>query len=187
VLLWRTFTRLHTLFIRLGTLPRGRVQRLDELAAQVKKRTIESFKTTHTSCVGNLFAYQTDACGNSSVYHDANDIPTLFASEWGFASTPDEIQTWRNTMTFGLSPANTQGYCNESPYDGLGSVHSPGAWPLGYFHALAYAALTDDSLQCKVHGQRWQQPCSGTARFPKLSIQRQHGALAKLGSAGPAR
>lgn len=146
VLLWRTFIRLHDLFKRLGTFPKGQGQPLDQKAAQVKTVTIDSFKTTHTSCAGNLFAYLTDACGGFAVYHDGNDIPTLLALEWEFAFTPDELQIWHNTMKFGLSPANTDGYCNKGPYDGLGSVHSPGAWTLGYFQALAYAALSNDTL-----------------------------------------
>jgi hypothetical protein len=145
VLLWRTFTRLDTLFIGLGALPKDQRHRLDELAAQVKEKTIESFTTTHTSGVGKLFAYQTDANGKYFCYHDGNDIPTLRVYEWSFVSTADEVQTWHNTMKFGLSPANTKGYCNESPYDGLGSVHSSGTWTLGIFQALAYAASTNDT------------------------------------------
>lgn len=47
-------------------------------------------------------------------------------------------------MDFGLSPSNTDGYSNTGLYSGLGSMHSPGAWTLGYFQKLAYAAQLDD-------------------------------------------
>jgi hypothetical protein len=47
-------------------------------------------------------------------------------------------------MRFGLSPANEKGYCSQNPYGGLGSVHSPGAWTLGCFQELAYAAFLND-------------------------------------------
>jgi meiotically up-regulated gene 157 (Mug157) protein len=146
VLLWRTFTRLHELFVRLGIPRDSQTSRLGDLAADLKERTMRSFTSSHPSCAGNLFAYLTDGCGNFTFYHDGNDIPTSFAHEWGFVSTTDEICTWKNTMAFGLSPANTDGYCNESPYGGLGSVHSPGAWSLGYYQELAYAAATENVL-----------------------------------------
>ncbi|RYP75070.1 hypothetical protein DL770_007481 [Monosporascus sp. CRB-9-2] len=78
-------------------------------------------------------------------YHDANDVPTLFAVEWKFVETPNQITTWMNTMDFGLSPLNERGFCAEGPYKGLGSQHSPGPWVLGYFQELAYAASVDDA------------------------------------------
>jgi hypothetical protein len=144
ILMWRTFTRLHDLFLRSKIPPVEHTLRLDVMAAQLKERTVQSFTTTHPSCVGNLFAYLTDGNGHHDCYHDGNDVPTAFASDWGFASTPSEIAAWKATMEFALSPANAKGFCNESPYGGLGSVHSPGAWTLGYFQELAYAASNND-------------------------------------------
>jgi meiotically up-regulated gene 157 (Mug157) protein len=144
VLLWRTFTRLYELFQRLQLSTSDAVQHLGEVAAQLKERTIQSFKSPHLKHTGDLFAYLTDGYGNVIFYHDGNDIPTALAHEWGFVSTSEEISIWKATMEFALSPANTAGYCNESPYGGLGSVHSPGAWVLGYFQELAYAASIDN-------------------------------------------
>jgi hypothetical protein len=144
VLLWRTFTRLHELFARLKTPLDEQTSQLDVAAAQLKKRTIEAFKTTPSGSDRPLFAYLTDGCGNHTFYHDGNDVPTFFARDWGFVSSPREVSTWKATMEFALSPANEKGYCNGSPYGGLGSVHSPGAWTLGYFQEMAYAACTNN-------------------------------------------
>jgi meiotically up-regulated gene 157 (Mug157) protein len=91
-----------------------------------------------------MFAYLTDGRGKYTFYHDANDVPTLFAQEWDFVPIPEDLAIWTNTMRFGLSPANEKGFCSEIPYGGLGSVHSPGAWTLGYFQELAYAAFLSD-------------------------------------------
>jgi hypothetical protein len=144
VLLWRTFTRLHELSMHLGLPLDSEATRLDDMAADIKERIMRLFVSSHPSCAGRMFAYLTDGHGNFTFYHDGNDIPTFFALEWGFVSSPEEIATWKHTMEFGLSPANKDGYCNESPYGGLGSVHSPGAWSLGYFQELAYAASSNN-------------------------------------------
>ena len=143
VLLWRTFTRLHALYARLGIPLGGQTQQLDNVATEIKERTMQSFTATHPRCGRRMFAYLTNGYGKSKFYHDANDVPTLFAHKWGFVSTPEEVSVWRNTMDFSLSPGNTRGYCY-GPYGGLGSVHSPGAWTLGYFQELAYTAVTNN-------------------------------------------
>jgi len=144
VLLWRTFTRLHRLFALLDVLQGPQSLHLDIVAVEIRARTIESFSATRLECGNLMFAYLTDGHGNYTFYHDANDVPTLFAKEWDFVSSPEETATWTNTMRFGLSPANERGYCSDGLYAGLGSVHSPGAWTLGYFQELAYAALGND-------------------------------------------
>lgn len=145
VLLWSTFTRLHQLHVRLGQTSTNQAQWLSKIAEQVKARTTQAFTARHPS-YGVLFAYLTDGYGKFTFYHDANDVPTAFAKEWAFVSSPDEISIWESTMKFGLSSANETGYCNESPYGGLGSVHSPGAWTLGYFQELFYAASSNNVL-----------------------------------------
>ncbi|KAH7406471.1 Six-hairpin glycosidase-like protein [Phaeosphaeria sp. MPI-PUGE-AT-0046c] len=143
VLLWRTFTRLYQLHLLLGQASDNQAQWLFKLAAQVKERAMQAFIARHPSH-GLLFSYLTNGHGESTFYHDANDIPTAFAKEWAFVSSPDEISIWKSTMSFGISSANKNGYCNEVPYGGLGSVHSPGAWTLGYFQELSYAAFAND-------------------------------------------
>ncbi|RYO82063.1 hypothetical protein DL766_010145 [Monosporascus sp. MC13-8B] len=115
------------------------------MATDTRDRTLRFFTTHHLHNGKSMFAYLIDGHGEHTFYHDANDVPTLFAAEWKFVETPDQITTWRNTMDFGLSPSNERGFCAEGPYGGLGSQHSPGAWVLGYFQELAYAALVDDA------------------------------------------
>jgi len=141
VLLWRTFTRLYELHVRLGEASTAQAQWLFETAEQVKHRTMQAFTANHP-CYGPVFAYLTDGHGKSTFYHDANDIPTAFANEWAFVTTPDEVSIWKSTMDFGFSSANENGFCSDVPYGGLGSVHSPGAWTLGYFQELSYATFT---------------------------------------------
>lgn len=143
VLLWRTFTRLHQLHLRLGQPSTDQAQWLSKTAKEVKDHTMQAFAAKHPRH-GLLFAYLTDGRGKSTFYHDANDIPTAFANEWAFVTTPDEVSIWKRTMEFGFSSANESGFCNDIPYGGLGSVHSPGAWTLGYFQELFYASSTND-------------------------------------------
>lgn len=146
VLLWRTFLRLSNLFDHIKSPYSFRTQHLKTEASKLREKCIKSFTFAQPETEKIVFAYLVDGTGQRTFYHDANDVPTLFALEWGFVSTPDEISIWKNTMEFGLSPANKDGYCSEEPYGGLGSVHSPGAWPLGYFQELAYAAQGNDTL-----------------------------------------
>lgn len=93
-----------------------------------------------------LFAYATDLQGTYRFYHDANDLPTVLAPLWGFCSVDDPI--WRATMEFAFSPANEGGYYFGSA-GGLGSVHTPGAWPLGDVQELLYARMTEDSQRAR--------------------------------------
>lgn len=144
VLLWRTFTRLHRFFARLGVLQGSQSLQLNTAAIVLRKRSIKAFSATRPECGRPMFAYLTDGHGKYTFYHDANDIPTLFAPDWEFVSTPDELAAWTNTMRFAFSSANEKGYCSEGPYGGLGSVHSPGSWTLGYYQELAYAASLND-------------------------------------------
>jgi len=60
-------------------------------------------------------------------YHDANDLPTVFAPAWGFCGADDPV--WRATIAFAWSTAN-DGYF-AGALGGLGSLHTPHPWPLG--------------------------------------------------------
>lgn len=84
-------------------------------------------------------AYATDL---SSVrwYHDANDVPTVLAPRWGLGVP---VETWRATMELAFSRHNPEGFVN-GPRGGLGSIHTPGAWPLGDAQELMYAAWVGD-------------------------------------------
>jgi meiotically up-regulated gene 157 (Mug157) protein len=91
-----------------------------------------------------MFAYLTDGAGEHIFYHDANDIPTLFALDWGFLSTSSLLSAWNNTMKFGNSALNKGGYYANGAFGGLGSVHTKGPWPLGYAQEFVYASLIGD-------------------------------------------
>ncbi|KAL6704440.1 hypothetical protein ACN47E_008184 [Coniothyrium glycines] len=142
VLLWRTFTRLGALFARIGAT--NDAKHSQQIAEKLHQRTMEAFTYKDTTTGEATFAYLTDGHGRHHHYHDANDVVTFFAREWGFLCSAADLRTWCNTMKFGLSSANKEAYCSELPYGGLGSVHSPGAWTLGYFQELAFAAWKED-------------------------------------------
>ncbi|MFQ5594014.1 MAG: glycoside hydrolase family 125 protein, partial [Anaerolineae bacterium] len=93
-----------------------------------------------------LFAYATDLQGTYRFYHDANDLPAVLAPLWGFCSADDPI--WRATMDFAFSPANAGGYY-PGPAGGLGSVHTPGPWPLGDVQEFLYARLVGDDQRAQ--------------------------------------
>jgi uncharacterized protein len=154
VLLWRTFTQLAGLCVKLGGIPGLKEENISSLAADLRSRSLNAFLATHPGRKKRIFAYLTNGTDQCTFYHDANDVPTLFAPEWGFLETPDELSAWENTMDFALSPHNSLGFCSEGPYHGLGSVHSPGSWVLGYFQELGYALATD---RMDIAGDVWKR------------------------------
>ena len=140
VLLWHTLRRLAPLNARLAFTSLDLVGLADSIRAAVWQHMVAEHQ--HEP----LFAYATDLRGTYRFYHDANDFPTVLAPSWGFCCADDPI--WRATMAFAFSPANQGGYY-PGPLGGLGSVHTPGAWPLGDVQELIYARLTGDDA-------RWQ-------------------------------
>lgn len=84
-------------------------------------------------------AYATDL-STSRWYHDANDVPTVLAPRWGLDIPLD---LWEATLEMAFSTANADGFA-PGPVGGLGSVHTPGAWPLGDAQELMFAAWTGD-------------------------------------------
>lgn len=144
VLLWYTYTRLSGLFRSLGPSRDADAERTSALAAQVRTAALQHFLTTDPATGEPIIAYLTDGAGQHTLYHDANDIPTIFAPTWGFLETPAQTQAWRNTMRFALSARNARGYASGGAFEGLGSVHSAGPWPLGYFQELMFADATRD-------------------------------------------
>ncbi|KIV99699.1 uncharacterized protein PV09_08632 [Verruconis gallopava] len=145
VLLWHTFSRLHRLLDTIGLKSISSRLDLNEVAQDIRRLTIHHFQTTNNQTGRSLFAYLTNGVDKATLYHDANDIPTLFAPAWNFVHTEEEYQLWKNTMEFGLSQNNEKGYFVGEPFGGLGSVHTPGPWPLGYFQEFVYAQLTNSS------------------------------------------
>lgn len=98
----------------------------------------------------SLFAYAVDLAGNRRLYHDANDLPTALAASWGFCTADDPV--WRATMAFAFSPDNS-GW-TPGRYGGLGSDHTPGAWPLGDVQELAYRHAVGDVVGERLVTQR---------------------------------
>lgn len=136
VLLWYTLTRLQRLSLRLsldGT-------PFEELAAAVRTAATAAFAVDGPE--GRHFAYAVDLAGRSLRYHDANDLPTVLAPLWGFCGRDDPL--WQATMRFAFSVANQAGYF-PGPFGGLGSVHTPGPWPLGDVQELVYARIVGDA------------------------------------------
>jgi len=75
-----------------------------------------------------------DLDGRHRLYADANDLPTAFAPAWRFC--PATSPSWHNTMRFAFSPANPA--WSPGAHAGLGSMHTPGTWPLGDVQAMAW-------------------------------------------------
>ena len=142
VLLWYTLCRIVTVFRALGT-PRGLdMDRLQLLANELRTASLEHFIREDKKSGEMRIAYLVDGQNQKTFYHDANDIPTVFAVDWKFLTAQREIEAWRNTMEFAISKNNWLGYSGGGPFAGLGSVHSNGPWPLGYFQELLYAQIS---------------------------------------------
>ena len=140
ILLWHTLRQLASLndrhtFTELDLAP---------LAEAVRAAVLQHFASQYGGI--QLFAYATDLHGNYHFYHDANDWPVLLAPLWRFCRTDDAL--WRATIDFAFSPANNGGYY-PGPAGGLGSVHTPGAWPLGDAQEYLYARLIGDGARAE--------------------------------------
>ncbi|AJY74793.1 glycoside hydrolase family 125 protein [Paenibacillus beijingensis] len=112
---------------------------LPEMARRVKQDTLDCFVTVHQG--RQLFAYLSDLKGNFQLYHDANDLPTVYAPVWRFCGADDPA--WIQTMEFAFTEDNKGGYYG-GIYGGLGSVHTPHPWPLGDGQELLYSLLVRD-------------------------------------------
>ncbi|RQW09651.1 glycoside hydrolase family 125 protein [Paenibacillus rhizophilus] len=135
VLVWHTLTSLAKLnetfsFTSLELL---------EMARSVKRDTLDCFVAPHGD--RELFAYLSDLKGSFQLYHDANDLPTVYAPIWGFCNSNDP--RWMNTIEFAFSKENKGGFY-DGKFGGLGSVHTPHPWPLGDGQELLYSLLIGD-------------------------------------------
>jgi uncharacterized protein len=130
LLLWRTLDRLGAAAPALGL----RAEPLARLAEEVRQAVRDRFD------LGGRFAYAIDGSGQALDYHDANDLPTTFAPLWGFCDVDD--RAWLGTMRFAFSRANSAWAPGD--FGGLGSVHTPGAWPLGDVQEYLAAGLRHD-------------------------------------------
>jgi hypothetical protein len=111
----------------------------DVHAAEVRDATLRHFASE------GRFAYAIAGpeAGNARHYHDANDLPFVFAPGWGFCSVDDS--RWLATIDFAWSIAN-EGYF-AGTLAGLGSVHTPHPWPLGDLQEIVIARATNDSAR----------------------------------------
>lgn len=140
VLLWHTLRQLAALAARWPFTRRD----LAGLARAIQAATRQHLVAEYQERL--LFAYAADLQGTYRFYHDANDMPAVLAPLWGFCAADDPI--WRATMDFAFSPANAGGYY-AGPAGGLGSVHTPGPWPLGDVQEFLYARLAGDDLRAR--------------------------------------
>lgn len=144
ILLWYALRRLADVFNSLNAQSPYTSEVLQLLADDIHRTTIQHFVIgSKDGSNKSKIAYLVDGQGKYTFYHDGNDIPTVFATKWGFISTRGEFNAWRNTMDFALSEENRQGYSSGGPFAGLGSVHSTGPWSLGYFQEMLYYAITE--------------------------------------------
>ncbi|MDQ5852995.1 MAG: glycoside hydrolase family 125 protein, partial [Chloroflexota bacterium] len=135
ILTWRTFHALAELraHVQFTTLD------LAGMAEQVRQDVYRHMIATHAGRA--LFAYLTNLRGDYRLYHDANDLPTVLAPQWGFCAAGDPV--WQATMAFAFSPDNEGGFY-AGRYAGLGSVHTPHPWPLGDIQEMLVAQLLGD-------------------------------------------
>ena len=91
---------------------------------------------------GDLYAYAVrGAKGEGAVrYHDANDLPTVFAPGWRFCRASDP--RWRATIAFAWSAEN-RAFVN-GRLGGLGSVHTLHPWPLGDLQDIVIGRVLHD-------------------------------------------
>jgi len=106
-------------------------------AAEVKAATRSGFIES------GQFAYAVRGARGEGArhYHDANDLPTVFAPAWGFCDEGDPV--WRATIDFAWSREN-DGYF-AGPLGGLGSLHTRHPWPLGDLQEIVVARVLGDA------------------------------------------
>jgi hypothetical protein len=108
----------------------------DSRAREVREATLAHFASK------GRFAYAVagPSAERARHYHDANDLPTVFAPGWGFCGRDDP--RWRGTIAFAWSPDN-EGYF-AGTLRGLGSLHTRHPWPLGDLQEIVVARVFGD-------------------------------------------
>jgi uncharacterized protein len=167
VLLWHTISSLSAIYKSFPEITNVDAAELDQLADQIRATTLKHFISRHPQTGDVIFAYLTDGSGAQTFYHDANDIPTLFALEWNFIDNPKLQRIWSQTMNFGLSSLNKDGFYPDGEFGGLGSVHTRGPWPLGYAQEFIYANIKDDTVAQEDAWRRIQGSMFWDGLFPE--------------------
>jgi hypothetical protein len=140
ILLWYTLVQLAKLRDVLGEeIIRTPVA---DWAIKVHKDTLDQF-TIDDPTTGPIFAYLVSTQGEYQLYHDANDLPTVLAPQWGFCSESDPV--WQETISFAFSSRNEGGWYPGGRFGGLGSVHTPDPWPLGDAQGLVLSGMKGES------------------------------------------
>ncbi|POS72182.1 hypothetical protein DHEL01_v209428 [Diaporthe helianthi] len=191
ILLWRTLRKLGKLLSRQefrhlqfpGVVPpRSQLasaavtsEILNSIADVTKESILRNFISRHAVIAsgGDLqeivtFAYAFDPTKHPEDptrfrhYHDGNDLPTLYAQEWGLLQSErgDEGEeqylshTWQRTMFWALTPGAPSAGANPGykgfgteRFHGLGSDHSPGQWTLGFFQEWRFAQMVGDAAR----------------------------------------
>jgi len=106
-------------------------------ATEVREATLAGF----TESGRFAYAVRGARAADPRHYHDANDLPTVFAPAWGFCGADDPV--WRATIEFAWSTAN-DGYF-AGALGGLGSLHTPHPWPLGDLQEVVVARVLSDA------------------------------------------
>jgi uncharacterized protein len=145
LLLWHTIRKLapHARLLKLS-------HPVDQWLDPIRQDTLSAFSTEHDG--QPIFAYVTDLEGSYEVYHDANDLPSVFAPEWSFCSSTDP--RWLNLFRFAFSPENSKAFFPTGEYAGLGSVHTANPWPLGDAQEMVFAHITGDSRRRGIARER---------------------------------
>ncbi|KAK7718447.1 hypothetical protein SLS64_002402 [Diaporthe eres] len=192
ILLWHTLCKLSELlsypqFRQLASAP-VHIEYLRRLVVEIRKSILRNFRSrkAFTGYDGqridwDILAYgidpdkKLDDPQRYRHYHDGNDMPTLYAPEWGFLKSYDHDEDesdlrimWSNTMiwAFNAAPPETgfnSGYKGNGtePFHGLGSDHSPGPWTLGFFQEWKFAQMVGDERR---EHKAWSQ-IVGSAQF----------------------
>jgi len=157
LLLWRT----------LGAFGRDR----DPLRALIRDRF------THDG----RFAYAVGPSG-ARHYHDANDVPTALAPQWGFCAPADPV--WRATVDFAWSGENEG--CITGPLGGLGSLHTRHPWPLGDLQRVIVARAMDDSAAERLAWDRLERVETWDGLLPEAYDERTGSVASRHWFAWPA-
>ena len=107
-------------------------------AAKVRSAVVGGFAIDGP--FGTQWAYAIDAHGRQRLYHDANDLPVAVAPLIGFVAPDDKA--WQATMRFAFSAHNPAFVPGQG--GGLGSLHTPGVWPLGDVQEWVWASIAGD-------------------------------------------
>ncbi len=133
---------------------------------------------------GARFAYAVagpDGAG-ARHYHDANDLPLVFAPGWGFCPPDDPV--WLATVDFAWSTRNAGFFPGR--FGGLGSLHTPHPWPLGDLQRVVVARLRADAAAEDEAWSRLDQVSMSDGLLPEAYHERTGAAVSRHWFAWPA-